>query len=174
MFADAGIAKLRTGNFRRDLASYQLFPAALLAPVAAGLPWLEVCLGILLLAGLAAEVALAAVSLLLVAFGAGMTINLWRKRSISCGCTGNSTSLISWWLVGRNLIVAGAAAVVAVHGRPLSLQSLAGSSALSGAGARELLLAIALAALSLRLLGRVRDMDHDRLSRVPTILGWLE
>jgi uncharacterized membrane protein YphA (DoxX/SURF4 family) len=68
--------------------AYDVLPKAAVAAVAVVLPWLEIALGLLLLAGLATRaVAVAGAGLLLV-FVAGVTQAWARGLSIDCGCFG--------------------------------------------------------------------------------------
>ena len=68
--------------------AYDVLPKAAVAVVAGVLPWLEIALGLLLLAGLATRaVAVAAAGLLLV-FVAGVAQAWVRGLSIDCGCFG--------------------------------------------------------------------------------------
>ena len=68
--------------------AYDVLPKAAVAVVAGVLPWLEIALGLLLLAGVATRaVAVAGAGLLLV-FVAGVTQAWTRGLSIDCGCFG--------------------------------------------------------------------------------------
>ena len=68
--------------------AYDVLPKAGVALVAGILPWLEIVLGLLLLAGLATRVVAVASAGLLVVFIAGVTQAWARGRSIDCGCFG--------------------------------------------------------------------------------------
>jgi hypothetical protein len=68
-------------------------------------------------------VALQGAILLLLLYAGAIGLNLLRGRVLlDCGCGGRSQP-ISWWLVGRNLALAGAAglALLPVGERPLTL-----------------------------------------------------
>lgn len=113
ILAEAGLAKLR----HRDLvagvvANYRLLPAALVPPVAAALPLVELAVGVALLGGVIAPgfaawpAGLAAA--LFVLFGAAMAINIARgRRAIDCGC-GHAAlrQPLHWALVARNGVLA--------------------------------------------------------------------
>ena len=120
VFVEAGLAKLR----HRDLvpgvvANYRLLPEALVAPVAAILPPVELGLGLALIASVLTGggplhwAALPAAALFL-AFAAAMAINIRRGRShIDCGCgRSHLRQPLGWGLVARNLVLA---ALVSVH-----------------------------------------------------------
>ncbi len=67
---------------------YQLFSEPVAGVIAAVLPYLEIALGVLLLAGLATRLAAALSAVLLVAFIAGVVSAAARGLSIDCGCFG--------------------------------------------------------------------------------------
>lgn len=104
VFLTAGIAKLRSHRiFPGVVANYRLLPQALVAPVAACLPYVEFIVGAGLLAGLSL-MTLPAVALLLV-FAAAMAVNIARGRAhIDCGCGRSELRQpLSWTLVVRNV-----------------------------------------------------------------------
>ncbi len=68
--------------------AYDVLPKAAVAVVAGVLPWLEIALGLLLLAGLATRAVAVAGAGLLVVFVAGVTQAWARGLSIDCGCFG--------------------------------------------------------------------------------------
>jgi len=68
--------------------AYDVLPKAAVAVVAGVLPWLEIALGLLLLAGLATRSAAVAAAGLLLVFVAGVTQAWARGLSIDCGCFG--------------------------------------------------------------------------------------
>jgi uncharacterized membrane protein YphA (DoxX/SURF4 family) len=68
--------------------AYDVLPKAAVALVAGVLPWLEIALGLLLLAGIATRAAAVAAAGLLLVFVAGVTQAWARGLSIDCGCFG--------------------------------------------------------------------------------------
>ena len=68
--------------------AYDVLPKAGVALVAAVLPWLEIALGLVLLAGVATRAAAAVGAALLLVFVAGVTQAWARGLSIDCGCFG--------------------------------------------------------------------------------------
>jgi hypothetical protein len=101
--------------FRAILADYRIMPAGLVAPVAIGVGVMEAGLGAAwLIAADKSVPAIATVALLLV-YATGIGVNLLRGRThISCGCSfgraAGGDDLLSWGLVGRNLVLAACAA----------------------------------------------------------------
>jgi uncharacterized membrane protein YphA (DoxX/SURF4 family) len=123
-FLTASLPKLAAPNdFRRALRNYRLLPFRLVGPVARWLPRLELMLALALLTGLAPAIAASLAAATLLAFSAAAAINLARGRRIECGCFGGSSPRrITWSLVLRDVVLAGAAIVVAV--RPPSTWTL--------------------------------------------------
>ena len=68
--------------------AYDVLPKAGVAVVATALPWLEIVLGLLLLAGVAVRTVAVASAALLLVFVAGVTQAWARGLSIDCGCFG--------------------------------------------------------------------------------------
>ncbi len=68
--------------------AYDVLPRAGVAVVAAVLPWLEIALGLVLLAGLATRAAAVVATGLLLVFVAGVTQAWARGLAIDCGCFG--------------------------------------------------------------------------------------
>jgi hypothetical protein len=137
VFATAAVAKLRAFEaFAGTVHNFRLLPEALARPTAYLLPPLEalIALGLLWPATVGAS-ALGAHALLAI-FALAIAINLQRgRRSVDCGCFGfDYHQPLSWWLVGRNALLAILALVVLLGG-PASraLHWLDIASALAGA-----------------------------------------
>lgn len=107
VLAVTGVIKLREG--RRPLAqaieTFRVVPAAIVRPIAAILPPVELAIGLALLAGIAGPWALAAVALILV-YTASVISVITRKISTDCGCFGSALrSRANWVVVGRNVVL---------------------------------------------------------------------
>ncbi|HZZ83501.1 MAG TPA: MauE/DoxX family redox-associated membrane protein [Anaeromyxobacteraceae bacterium] len=120
--------------FATDLANYRMLPAALVPAAAATVVGIELVVGALLVAGLAARAAALVTAGLLALFVAGLSQALLRGIDLHCGCFGG-TELASWGTVARDLPMLGAAAV-AVWG-PGRLRPGRIISAPPGAAGRE-------------------------------------
>jgi uncharacterized membrane protein YphA (DoxX/SURF4 family) len=72
----------------RAVRAYELLPEPLVAPVAFGLPVLEVVIGLALIAGVFVRAAAVAAAALLVVFIAGVAAAWGRGLQIDCGCFG--------------------------------------------------------------------------------------
>ena len=68
--------------------AYDVLPRAAVGVVATVLPWLEIVVGLLLLAGVATRAVAVASAALLLVFVAGVTQAWARGLSIDCGCFG--------------------------------------------------------------------------------------
>jgi uncharacterized membrane protein YphA (DoxX/SURF4 family) len=104
----AGGAKIFSGRrYVDDLVSaYRILPAWSLRPVALGLPWFEVVLGVLLIVGVFATPVAAAGAALLTGFSLAIVVTLRRGVTAPCGCFGHAIpSRTSWGLVGRNVVM---------------------------------------------------------------------
>lgn len=124
VFAESGLAKLRHRDVLPGVvANYRLLPEGAVDPVSAALPWVEVVLAVMLLAGaagalpapVAAGSALAAAGLLVV-FALAIAINIRRGRThIDCGCGRSQLRQpLNRGMVLRNLVLAALVAVRAV------------------------------------------------------------
>ena len=90
VFVVAGVLKVPDpASAVRAVRAYQLLPEPLVAPVAFGLPVLEIAVGLALLLGVFVRTAAVAAAVLLVVF-IGAVGSAWaRGLQIDCGCFGN-------------------------------------------------------------------------------------
>ncbi len=111
VFALAAVAKLADlPGARRALGAFGV-PERVARPSAVGLPLVELAAaGALVIGPVARWGAVASLALLLL-FSAGIAVNLVRGRAPECRCFGRVHSApVSWWTVGRNALLAVAAA----------------------------------------------------------------
>src|SRR5581483_3850775 len=85
----AGASKIADADASgRAVRAYQILPDGMARAVGYGLPFVEITLGLLLLAGIGMRVLAAAAALLLAVF-VGAIISAWaRGLTIDCGCFG--------------------------------------------------------------------------------------
>jgi hypothetical protein len=126
-------------GFRLALLDFAV-PPRLLAPLAVALPLAELCVALALLPATSARGGAVAALALLVAFSAGIAVNLARGRTADCHCFGVLHAMPAGrGVLARNAVLAGLAALVAVAGP--------GPSAVAWLGRLSLAEALALAAL---------------------------
>lgn len=104
IFIYASIDKIaHPAAFAKDVYNYQILPDALINLTALVLPWLELFLGLCLVAGIWLPGAVLVVNALLIAFLASLVFNLARGLDINCGCfsTGGDAPAMStgWYLM---------------------------------------------------------------------------
>lgn len=89
VFVFAAISKaIAPEEFARAIANYKLFPIFLINILAITLPWIELCVGILLMFGISVKENSAILSGLLLVFIVAIGISLARGLNIDCGCFG--------------------------------------------------------------------------------------
>ena len=122
LMASAALHKRREGTrFRAQLEAYRLVPGSLLGTVAAGLPWIELTTAALLVFTTTRGAGGLLACALLLGYALAMFVNILRGRTdIDCGCGGPGQPL-SVGLVFRNLVLAGAAAMLALPAAPREL-----------------------------------------------------
>jgi len=146
IFGHSGAVKMiDLADFRLAVRNYQLVPERLLGAFAIGLPVAELACAGLLIAGVLTGPAAALLVVMLAVFVLAISVNLLRGRTFSCGCSGKTSSDITWRHVIVNGGLAVAAALVSVWAvQPLTVTAgwgIGGTPALSGAGALAVLLA---------------------------------
>ena len=87
LFFYAGLQKyLHPYEFAEAVQAYRLLPESLLGAVAAGLPWVEIAVGLSLAIGLKRRSCLLLLAMLLVGFLVVIFITMARGLNIDCGC----------------------------------------------------------------------------------------
>lgn len=121
VFVYAGL--LKAGDlvaFAGNIAAYQILPYWANYFVAAILPWLEICCGLLLIVGRKVRAASALVILLNVVFIIALSAALIRGLDIDCGCFkqdgGSKTTALQALL--RDLVLLAAGIIIYVKGIP--------------------------------------------------------
>ncbi|GAC1303857.1 MAG: hypothetical protein NVS2B3_06540 [Vulcanimicrobiaceae bacterium] len=112
----AGILKAHDGPALSAtfVAGYRIVPAALVAPLAIALPYVEILLGGYLAAGLFTRVAASLASAQFALFAAAVGSLVVRHISADCGCFGSRVATPpSWFHVAADLALAAACAAIA-------------------------------------------------------------
>jgi uncharacterized membrane protein YphA (DoxX/SURF4 family) len=120
VFIYAAYSKLRQSwlLFALSIDSYQLLPEWAVYAVARTLPWLELALGVLLVAGLWLRYLAPVAAGILALFFIVMVVSYARGGGIDCGCFGVGEPLSARTLVRDGLLLAAALALVALTRRP--------------------------------------------------------
>lgn len=103
VFIAASIDKIvHPAAFAQIIHNYQILPDALINVTAIVLPWLELVLGGLLIAGLWMPGAVVLANFLFLAFFGALLVNLARGLNIHCGCFSSGTQgdpMTTWYVV---------------------------------------------------------------------------
>ena len=87
VFVYAGVNKIMDPvGFSETILNYQLLPEYLINPVAIALPWLELIIGILLIAGIWPMGTVFLCNVLLLIFFGALFFNMLRGINVDCGC----------------------------------------------------------------------------------------
>jgi len=130
IFVYAAWIKLREpwAMFAIAIDSYQILPAWAVELVARALPWFELLLGGLLIAGVWRRVSGAAASLLLAVFFSLMVRAMAKGMQIDCGCFGPGERLSWMTLLRDGALLASSLFVTLGSRRPLQAERRAASS----------------------------------------------
>jgi len=103
------------------LASYRLLPAAIVGPLALALPYVEILLGLYLIAGLFTRAIAIVSSVAFVCYAGAIGSAVVRHIAANCGCFGpNDSAVADWPHVAFDLALALASLFVA-YGAPGAL-----------------------------------------------------
>jgi len=92
--------------FAKDVYNYQILPDALINLTALVLPWLELFLGLCLLAGIWLPGAVLTANGLLLVFMVALMFNLARGLDVNCGCfstAGDAPAMSAGWYLLRDV-----------------------------------------------------------------------
>jgi uncharacterized membrane protein YphA (DoxX/SURF4 family) len=119
VFIYAAYSKLRQSwlLFALSIDSYQLLPEWAVYAVARTLPWLELALGVLLIAGVWLRYLSLVAAAILSAFFTILLVSYFRGASIDCGCFGVGEALSAKTLARDGLLLAAALTVAGLAWR---------------------------------------------------------
>ena len=103
--------------FALSIDSYQLLPEWMVYAVARTLPWLELLLGVLLMAGVWLRYLSIVAAAILALFFTVMVLSYFRGAAIDCGCFGVGEPLSAKTLARDGVLLAGALALIALAWR---------------------------------------------------------
>jgi uncharacterized membrane protein YphA (DoxX/SURF4 family) len=142
----AAVAKLgQAGPFGEAIERYGLLPRSAVPIAARVLPVVELLLGAALAAGVLVAAAAVACGCLFGVFGAAVAVSLARGRRFDCGCGLSADAEITWWHVGRSVVLVGLGVLIAVEPAVLAINA----SRVGGAPAANELVAVPLGVLLL-------------------------
>ncbi|HEX3549465.1 MAG TPA: MauE/DoxX family redox-associated membrane protein, partial [Candidatus Elarobacter sp.] len=117
IFLVAGLAKMgHFAEFAQQIAAFRLLPREVIAPAALLMPFVEVAIGALLIAGLFTRTVACIAAVLLLAFDLAIASAVMRGLQLSCGCFGpNDTTVTTWGEVARDGVFVLLAVLVALR-----------------------------------------------------------
>ena len=120
VFIYAAYTKLRQSwlLFALSIDSYQLLPEWAVFALARTLPWLELALGVLLIAGVALRFLSIVATAILGLFFTVMLVSYFRGAGIDCGCFGVGEALSVKTLLRDGVLLAAAISLVILSRRP--------------------------------------------------------
>lgn len=155
----AGVTKLgQLRSFEHTVAQYRLLPESWTRLVALLLSLSEALVGVCLLGGILIPAMAAYGSFLLFIFSGAMAINLWRRRSIECGCFGPTSSRISWKSITRTVFLALLALGIAIQVTAGSLADDRGAAAVPAVLSVFMLLMLRELVAYLRTVSRLQEL----------------
>ncbi len=117
IFIIAGASKVGNANmFAAQIAGFRILPQIVIAPLALGLPFLEILLGGYLILGLFTRTSAWVAAVLLALFDAAIASAVVRGMTVSCGCFGpNDATVTTWSEVARDAVFVLLAVIVALR-----------------------------------------------------------
>ncbi len=126
VFIFAGIGKIADPQtFSKEIANYHILPDFLINITALVLPWLEVIIGIFLIAGIRIKASATIASGLMIVFILAVLSAMVRGLDINCGCFADKVVMVGWQKILENTIILSAALIPAVFTqKSFSLENL--------------------------------------------------
>jgi peroxiredoxin/uncharacterized membrane protein YphA (DoxX/SURF4 family) len=171
IFALAGLTKaVDLARSRRTLVAFGV-PEKLAGVAGTGLPFIEILVAVALLPIISAWWGAVAALALMLAFAAGIGVNLARGQRPDCNCFGQIHSKpVSWSTFARNLALAAVAGVIVSEGRDnpglSAFDWMAGLKSAEIAGLAIGLVGVGLLAVALVYLRRILDQQATVLGRI--------
>lgn len=104
LFIYASVYKIQyPAEFAEVVAGYQIVPYFLVNVMAVFMPWIELMVGVLLVAGVRSKSAVVAIAAMLVMFTLALLYVLVAEIPIGCGCFTSLEDEVSWLTVLRDL-----------------------------------------------------------------------
>jgi uncharacterized membrane protein YphA (DoxX/SURF4 family) len=104
VFLIAGLGKAADpASFAREMQNYQIIPFALINIMALIMPWIEIIVGIFLIAGVRIKANAAIASGFMLIFIIAIGSAMLRGLNINCGCFSGHTVLVGWPKLMQNI-----------------------------------------------------------------------
>jgi uncharacterized membrane protein YphA (DoxX/SURF4 family) len=109
IFIYSGYVKLREpwALFAMNIDSYQILPFRFVEPAARVLPWFEIVIGLMMVAGIWMRLSASVLSLTLVIFFSAMVRAKLAGQQINCGCFGSGEPISKWTFLRDGALLAG-------------------------------------------------------------------
>ena len=113
----AGLLKVgHAPDLAAAIAGFRLLPSAIVAPLALGLPYLEILLGLYLFLGLFTRIAAIVTSVQFLVYAAAIASAILRHIPANCGCFGpHDVATADWPHVLFDIVLAAIAACIALR-----------------------------------------------------------
>lgn len=106
IFVYAGIGKIGDpSTFAKEIFNYHILPNYIINIIALILPWLEVIIGIFLIAGVYIRASAAIASISMLVFIVAVLSAMFRGLDINCGCFADKVVMVGWKKVFEDLII---------------------------------------------------------------------
>ena len=111
----AGLGKIvEPQTFAKEIANYHILPDFLINITALVLPWLEVIIGIFLIAGIRIRASATIASVSMLVFIIAVLSAMIRGLDINCGCFADKVVMVGWRKIIEDLIILIAALLPAI------------------------------------------------------------
>ncbi len=115
IFLYAGLGKIvEPQTFAKEIANYHILPDFLINITALVLPWLEVIIGIFLIAGIRIRASATIASVSMLVFIIAVLSAMIRGLDINCGCFADKVVMVGWRKIIEDLIILIAALLPAI------------------------------------------------------------
>lgn len=106
VFIYAGIGKISEPQvFAKEIFNYHILPEYLINFVALILPWLELVVGIFLIAGVRVRASASIASFSMLIFIVAVLSAMFRGLDINCGCFADKVVMVGWKKVLEDIII---------------------------------------------------------------------
>jgi uncharacterized membrane protein YphA (DoxX/SURF4 family) len=118
VFIYAAIGKIADAEtFAKEIFNYHILPDYLINIIALVLPWLELIVGIFLIAGIRIRASATIASISMLVFIIAVLSAMFRGLDINCGCFADKVVIVSWHKVLEDSVILFAALLPAIFTR---------------------------------------------------------